>query len=142
MKIAAPRMTPPLWSKHGCWTCRLRKKKCDEGHPRCSTCESLSITCHGYGSKPDWMDGGEAERAVANGIKEVVKHTSRRKTAQSVKQRDPPKIAPKSTSLSESASSPVPSQSPDVSRWFPILVSKVTLIRRPMSPFRQMRLSS
>ncbi|OBT86180.1 hypothetical protein VE02_06230 [Pseudogymnoascus sp. 03VT05] len=103
-------MAPPLWSKQGCWTCRLRKKKCDEGHPQCSTCESLSITCHGYGSKPDWMDGGDAERAVANGIKEVVKQTSRRKTAQSIKQRDPAKIAPKSTGLSESSSSPAPSQ--------------------------------
>ncbi|OBT65925.1 hypothetical protein VE03_05488 [Pseudogymnoascus sp. 23342-1-I1] len=102
-------MAPPLWSKQGCWTCRLRKKKCDEGHPQCSTCESLSITCHGYGSKPDWMDGGDGERAVANGIKEVVKHTSRRKTAQSVKHRDPAKIAPKSTTVSESSSSPVPS---------------------------------
>lgn len=117
--IATPRMTPPLWSKQGCWTCRLRKKKCDEGHPQCSACESLSITCHGYGSKPDWMDGGDDERAVANGIKEIVKQTSRRKTAQSIKQRDPPKIAPKSTSLSESSSSPLPSH--DVSRCFPIL---------------------
>ncbi|KFY94384.1 hypothetical protein V500_03283 [Pseudogymnoascus sp. VKM F-4518 (FW-2643)] len=55
------------------------------------------------------MDGGDGERAVANDIKEVVKHTSRRKTAQSTKQRDPAKIAPKATSLSESSSSPVPS---------------------------------
>ena len=65
------------------------------------------------------MDGGDDERAVANGIKEIVKQTSRRKTAQSIKQRDPPKIAPKSTSLSESSSSPLPSH--DVSRCFPIL---------------------
>ncbi|KFY26141.1 hypothetical protein V493_04253 [Pseudogymnoascus sp. VKM F-4281 (FW-2241)] len=56
------------------------------------------------------MDGGDKERAVANGIKEVVKHTSRRKAAQSVKQRDPAKIAPKSTGLLESPSSLVPSQ--------------------------------
>ncbi|KFY44494.1 hypothetical protein V494_01451 [Pseudogymnoascus sp. VKM F-4513 (FW-928)] len=102
-------MTPPLWSKQGCWTCRLRKKKCDEAHPQCSACESLSITCYGYGPKPDWMDGGEDERAVANGIKEVVKHTSRRKTAQSTRHRDPAKIAPKSASLSESSLSPAPS---------------------------------
>ncbi|KFZ05610.1 hypothetical protein V501_08194 [Pseudogymnoascus sp. VKM F-4519 (FW-2642)] len=56
------------------------------------------------------MDGGDAERAVSNGIKEVVKQTSRRKAAQSIKQRGPAKIAPKSTTLSESSSSPAPSQ--------------------------------
>lgn len=72
-------MNGPLRGKHGCWTCRLRKKKCDEGRPRCSTCETLSITCYGFGPKPDWMNGGEKERSVANNIKDVVKHTSRRK---------------------------------------------------------------
>jgi C6 transcription factor Pro1 len=72
-------MSGPLRSKQGCWTCRLRKKKCDEGRPLCSLCTSLSITCYGYGPRPDWMDNGEREKAVANGIKEIVKHTSRRK---------------------------------------------------------------
>lgn len=72
------------------------------------------------------MDGGDAERAVANGIKEVVKQTSRRKAAQSIKQRDPAKLAPKSTSLSESSSSPAPSQ--DVSRFFPVLGLQNNLI--------------
>ncbi|KAG9234028.1 fungal-specific transcription factor domain-containing protein [Amylocarpus encephaloides] len=72
-------MNVPLRSKQGCWTCRLRKKKCDEGRPICATCESLSITCYGYDSKPEWMDGGETERAIAASIKQIVKHTSRRK---------------------------------------------------------------
>jgi hypothetical protein len=69
----------PLRSKQGCWTCRLRRKKCDERHPSCVTCDSLAITCYGYGSKPDWMDGGEREKAMATSIKQIVKHTSRRK---------------------------------------------------------------
>ncbi|KFY03746.1 hypothetical protein O988_01257 [Pseudogymnoascus sp. VKM F-3808] len=107
-------MAPPLWSKQGCWTCRLRKKKCDEGHPQCSTCESLSIPCHGYGPKPDWMDGGDDERAVANSIKEVVKHTSRRKAANSAKQRDPAKIAPKSAPVTESSASPIEIEDSDI----------------------------
>lgn len=72
-------MSGPLRSKQGCWTCRLRRKKCDERHPTCSTCDSLSITCYGYGAKPDWMDAGEKEKAMANSIKAIVKHTSRRK---------------------------------------------------------------
>jgi C6 transcription factor Pro1 len=100
-------MKGPLRSKQGCWTCRLRKKKCDEGRPHCSTCESLSITCYGFGPKPDWMNNGEKERAVANSLKEIVKHTSRRKaTIQFSKQRDPIiRIAPKSSNGSVENSS-------------------------------------
>ncbi|KAH8589386.1 fungal-specific transcription factor domain-containing protein [Bisporella sp. PMI_857] len=100
-------MSAPLRSKQGCWTCRLRKKKCDEGRPHCSTCESLSITCYGFGPKPDWMNNKEKEKAVVNSLKEIVKHTSRRKAAtQYSKQRDPIiKIAPKSSSVSADNSS-------------------------------------
>ncbi|KAG4437455.1 hypothetical protein IFR05_007060 [Cadophora sp. M221] len=72
-------MSAPLRSKQGCWTCRLRRKKCDERRDICLTCESLSITCYGYGEKPDWMDGGEKERSIAISIKQIVKHTSRKK---------------------------------------------------------------
>ncbi|CAD6441708.1 d1d0f868-bc7f-4041-9282-0bd0376a3ad6 [Sclerotinia trifoliorum] len=69
-----------LRSKNGCWTCRLRKKKCDERKPSpCSLCESLAITCYGYGAKPEWMDNGIKEKEMANSIKQIVKHTSRRK---------------------------------------------------------------
>ena len=68
-----------LRSKHGCWTCRIRRKKCDETSPICLTCESLCITCHGYGPKPEWMDNGEKEKAMSHDIKQIVKLTSRRK---------------------------------------------------------------
>lgn len=38
------------------------------------------ITCYGYGGlKPDWMDNGEREKAMANSIKQIVKKTSRHK---------------------------------------------------------------
>ncbi|KAE9365024.1 hypothetical protein N431DRAFT_354061 [Stipitochalara longipes BDJ] len=99
-------MSGQLRSKQGCWTCRLRKKKCDEGHPLCSLCTSLSITCYGYGPRPEWMDNGERERAVANGIKEIVKHTSRRKTiTQHSRQRDHViRIAPSISNASEESS--------------------------------------
>ncbi|KAF1845719.1 uncharacterized protein K460DRAFT_405959 [Cucurbitaria berberidis CBS 394.84] len=72
-------MAGPLRNKQGCWTCRLRKKKCDECRPQCSNCQNLLITCYGFGPKPDWMDNGEKEKAVANSLKQIVKHTSRRK---------------------------------------------------------------
>ncbi|KAK6858018.1 hypothetical protein PG995_005717 [Apiospora arundinis] len=89
-------MSGPLRSKQGCWTCRLRKKKCDEGRPQCSTCEALGIMCYGYGPKPDWMSDEAQTKTVADGIKQVVKITSRRRMNIS---RDPAgptvKLAPK-----------------------------------------------
>ncbi|KAK9238080.1 fungal-specific transcription factor domain-containing protein [Lipomyces kononenkoae] len=103
-------MGGPLRNKQGCWTCRLRKKKCDEGRPHCSTCESLSITCYGYGPKPDWMDHAEKERAVANSLKQIVKHTSRRTMTSKFANKLRPivRIAPKSSSgsVENSSSSP------------------------------------
>ena len=97
--LASLSMNGPLRSKQGCYSCKLRKKKCDEGRPRCLVCESLSITCYGYGPKPDWMKDREKERAVANSLKEIVKHTSRRNaTTHSSKPRNSIKtIAPKSS---------------------------------------------
>ena len=101
-------MSAPLRSKQGCWTCRLRKKKCDEGRPYCSTCSSLSITCYGFGPKPEFMDNGEEERAVVDRLKQIVKRTSRRKAAtEPSKQLDSIiKIAPKSAHASMEKSSP------------------------------------
>ncbi|KAI0136243.1 fungal-specific transcription factor domain-containing protein [Xylariales sp. AK1849] len=52
-------------STHGCWTCRLRKKKCDENRPSCFRCTSLHIVCDGYGPRPYWMDRGDLQRAQA-----------------------------------------------------------------------------
>ena len=52
-------------STQGCWTCRLRKKKCDENHPSCARCTSLRIICDGYGPKPHWMDRGDMQREQA-----------------------------------------------------------------------------
>ncbi|OKL57764.1 hypothetical protein UA08_06884 [Talaromyces atroroseus] len=52
-------------SKNGCWTCRTRRKKCDEGSPPCGNCEARGLFCHGYGPKPPWKDRGEKERDEA-----------------------------------------------------------------------------
>ncbi|KAF9485136.1 hypothetical protein BDN70DRAFT_848342 [Pholiota conissans] len=44
--------------KGGCWTCRVRRKKCDEQREgdSCRTCKRLTIKCLGWGPKrPDWM---------------------------------------------------------------------------------------
>lgn len=98
-------MSGPLRNNQGCWTCRLRKKKCDEGRPDCSTCKSLSITCYGFGPRPDWMDNGKNQKAIANSVKQIVKHTSRHKapTTRYSKQPNPMiRIAPKSSNRSSS----------------------------------------
>lgn len=43
-------------SKNGCWTCRCRRKKCDEAKPSCRTCINLGVPCAGYSSeRPDFM---------------------------------------------------------------------------------------
>lgn len=49
-------------TKSGCWTCRLRRKKCNESGPPCDNCEARGIHCHGYGPKPHWKDRGALER--------------------------------------------------------------------------------
>jgi hypothetical protein len=76
-------MNGPLRNQQGCWTCRLRKKKCVEGRPECLLCESLSVTCYGYGPKPNCKDDEKRERAVTNSLEEIVKHTWRRKAQSS-----------------------------------------------------------
>ena len=56
-------------SKTGCWTCRLRRKKCNEGGPPCANCESRGVFCHGYGPKPPWKDRGEKEKEQASRLR-------------------------------------------------------------------------
>lgn len=41
-------------SRTGCWTCRARRKKCDETRPVCRTCAGLDIACEGYGVRLKW----------------------------------------------------------------------------------------
>ncbi|KAI8628844.1 fungal-specific transcription factor domain-containing protein [Xylariaceae sp. FL1651] len=44
-------------TKTGCYSCRIRKKKCDEAKPHCLACLSRGIDCLGYDVKPAWMIG-------------------------------------------------------------------------------------
>ncbi len=60
-------------SSNGCWTCRLRRKKCDEQRPVCNECLALHISTCNYGDKPAWMDGGVNKEAMAEQIKNEVK---------------------------------------------------------------------
>ena len=42
--VPARTRLPPR-SRTGCWTCRTRKVKCDEGRPICGQCTRLGHTC-------------------------------------------------------------------------------------------------
>ncbi|KAH8166979.1 hypothetical protein CIB48_g1272 [Xylaria polymorpha] len=64
---------PKLRSSQGCWTCRLRRKKCDEVRPVCAACGGLEINCHYSDTKPEWMDGGVREKEMADELKVMVK---------------------------------------------------------------------
>ncbi|KAH7360401.1 fungal-specific transcription factor domain-containing protein [Rhexocercosporidium sp. MPI-PUGE-AT-0058] len=72
-------MPPQSKSSTGCWTCRLRHKKCDETTPVCSTCGALEITCLYDSTKPDWMDGGKRQQAAAERVKSDIKRAATRR---------------------------------------------------------------
>ncbi|KAM6529266.1 hypothetical protein FALCPG4_007413 [Fusarium falciforme] len=41
-------------SRHGCWTCKRRHKKCDEARPVCNRCAQAGMTCEGYQTRLTW----------------------------------------------------------------------------------------
>ncbi|KAJ7067189.1 fungal-specific transcription factor domain-containing protein [Mycena amicta] len=55
----APKQKGAVRAKSGCYTCRIRRKKCDErpnGDGHCETCVRLRLQCLGFGSKrPEWL---------------------------------------------------------------------------------------
>lgn len=71
----------------GCWTCRARKKRCDDGRPACSSCVFRSIKCYGYdGAKPDWMDSGPLEMEMMRSIKLQTKASYRERRSKNSKE--------------------------------------------------------
>ncbi|KAG0645625.1 Pestheic acid cluster transcriptional regulator 3 [Hyphodiscus hymeniophilus] len=68
-------------STTGCWTCRIRRKKCDDGKPSCHGCTFRQLTCHGYGPKPAWMDSAESQKAEVEKIKQAVNQNFRSRRA-------------------------------------------------------------
>lgn len=68
-----PYYSSRIRASNGCWTCRLRRKKCDELHPVCGTCATLHITCHYSEERPEWMDGGVRQGEMAERVKREVK---------------------------------------------------------------------
>lgn len=46
MNSASPARARRVRSKTGCLTCRRRRVRCDEQHPRCHNCERLDLRCN------------------------------------------------------------------------------------------------
>ncbi|EER22958.1 Fungal Zn binuclear cluster domain containing protein [Coccidioides posadasii C735 delta SOWgp] len=60
-------------SRSGCFTCRLRRKKCDEGKPVCKACRNLKLKCE-Y-KRPMWWGNNDQRRNHKELIKELIKNT-------------------------------------------------------------------
>ncbi|KAL1304854.1 hypothetical protein AAFC00_003778 [Neodothiora populina] len=60
-------------SRTGCFTCRLRRKKCDEGKPACKACKHLGLTCE-Y-KRPMWWSNGDSRKKNKEDIKDLIKTT-------------------------------------------------------------------
>lgn len=58
-KHGAPKSKGSVRAKSGCYTCRIRRKKCDEDrdeHGNCKSCVRLKLQCLGFGPKrPEWL---------------------------------------------------------------------------------------
>ncbi|KAL6691377.1 fungal-specific transcription factor domain-containing protein [Trichoderma pleuroticola] len=72
-------MYSKLRSFDGCWTCRVRRKKCAENRPVCDTCQALQITCYYEEEKPPWMDGGVRQTNMMEEIKAQTKRSATQK---------------------------------------------------------------
>ena len=57
----------------GCFTCRLRRKKCDEGKPACKACKHLGLDCE-Y-KRPMWWGNNEHRKNQKENIKTIIKRT-------------------------------------------------------------------
>ena len=57
----------------GCFTCRLRRKKCDEGSSSCRTCRNLGLKCE-Y-KRPLWWSNTDQRRQQKDHIKNAIKRT-------------------------------------------------------------------
>nr|AOP12494.1 transcription factor ClrB-I2 [Penicillium oxalicum] len=60
-------------SRSGCFTCRLRRKKCDEKHPACGACINLSVRCE-Y-KRPVWWGNADQRKLQKERIKNKIKQT-------------------------------------------------------------------
>lgn len=44
-------------SYHGCWTCKRRRRRCDNARPTCRNCAQRGVDCEGYEVRLRWGSG-------------------------------------------------------------------------------------
>jgi len=44
-------------SYQGCWTCKRRRRRCDNARPTCQSCERRGVKCEGYEVRLRWGSG-------------------------------------------------------------------------------------
>ncbi|WVQ76103.1 hypothetical protein IAR50_005743 [Cryptococcus sp. DSM 104548] len=94
--------------KTGCYSCRLRRKRCDEAKPICATCERLGIECMGYGTKrPGWLRDKES----AHKAKEQIKQTTLKRSQAPTRK---PSSGSPEDSIAGSITDHIPQNTPDV----------------------------
>ncbi|KAI5358900.1 putative zn(2)-C6 fungal-type DNA-binding domain, fungal transcription factor [Septoria linicola] len=71
-------------SRSGCFTCRLRRKKCEEGKPACKACTHLGLRCD-Y-KRPMWWSNSEQRKQQKEHIKNAIKRTQMTKKASQAQQ--------------------------------------------------------
>jgi hypothetical protein len=82
----------------GCYTCRLRRKKCDEGKPGCKACNHLDVAC--VYKRPMWWGNPTKRAEQKEMVKERIKLTQ---TAKKTKDAStPPPSLCKTDPLSDS----------------------------------------
>ncbi|KAK6198394.1 hypothetical protein LQW54_010288 [Pestalotiopsis sp. IQ-011] len=84
----------PKKKPENCWTCRLRRKKCDGTLPVCQVCANLEISCHYSETQPEWMDGGSRQKAEAQRQKSEVKSRANQKRKEKIIRRIQSELLP------------------------------------------------
>ncbi|GMM36324.1 DNA-binding transcriptional regulator [Saccharomycopsis crataegensis] len=88
-------------SKTGCWTCRIRHKKCDEGRPVCNNCAKINLKCDQYyDPKPSYMTNEEEKKVKLAEIAHIWKNRSKKSTGS--KSSSPQKLSDSNKTNSES----------------------------------------
>ncbi|KAH9234439.1 hypothetical protein K456DRAFT_1761723 [Colletotrichum gloeosporioides 23] len=83
----APEVTVPAFrSRRGCWTCKRRRKKCDEVKPSCSRCVHANLQCEGYDTRLTWVSSNTIASKHGIILKPVRPQSLSRKVAQQRKQ--------------------------------------------------------
>lgn len=75
-------------TKDGCWTCRVRRKKCSGERPDCIVCVHLGVQCDGFGlERPRFMASKKEQKEKRREIKRITDQQVRERLAKMRKKR-------------------------------------------------------